>query len=236
MAAGCSGGKSLAPPLMAAPEGLATRRTHTLAIIKRALGRMSLALLVGIVAMTPGVGWGQGSDQRLQQLEKRITDKQQATEAHRKQLETLKDPAALNTEMRRHFQMTEEILALMLERRKMMGSDPGSGGHATPAQPAQPSQGRAMQGRGHGMAPQGQSGGMMEKEMGDMKGGLMSGSPASPPAGATPGSSSMTDIDQMMKRIMEHSAYMETLKNDATLRQEIVRHQKMLDQMLQLLL
>lgn len=233
-----------------------------MAVMKRALGSMSVALLLGIVATAPGIGWGQGSDQQLQQIEKRIADKQQAAEVHRKRMETLKDPATLNTEMRRHFQMTEEILALMLERRKMMGSNPSSGGQAAPAQPAQPSQGGAMQGGEHGMAPQGQGGGMMEKEMGGMKGGGMmekqmgrmprgrmmekemggmkgggmSGGPASPPAGGAPGGSSMTDMDQMMKRITEHSAYMETLKNDAALREEIVRHQKMLDQMLQLML
>lgn len=233
-----------------------------MAIMKRAIGRMSVALLIAIVAMAPGVSWGQGSDQQIQQIDRRIADKQQAAEVHRRQMETIKDPAALNTEMRRHFQMTEEILALMLERRKMMGSNPSSTGQAPAAQPAQPSQGGAMQGGEHGMAPQGQGGGMMEKEMGGMKGGGMmekemggmkgggmmekemggmkgggmSGSPASPPAGGAPGSSNMTDMDQMMKRITEHSAYMETLKNDAALRQEIVRHQKMLDQMLQLML
>jgi hypothetical protein len=43
------------------------------------------------------------------------------------------------------------------------------------------------------------------------------------------------DMEQMMQRITEHSAYMETLKDQAQLTQEMLRHQKMLDQMLALM-
>jgi hypothetical protein len=50
-------------------------------------------------------------------------------------------------------------------------------------------------------------------------------------APATPGG----DMTQMMQRITEHSAYMETLQDKAVLAQEMLRHQKMLDQMLQLM-
>jgi hypothetical protein len=42
-------------------------------------------------------------------------------------------------------------------------------------------------------------------------------------------------MTQMMQRITEHSAYMETLQDKAVLAQEMLRHQKMLDQMLQLM-
>ena len=45
----------------------------------------------------------------------------------------------------------------------------------------------------------------------------------------------MSDMDQMMKRIAEHSTYMETVKDQAMFQQEMLRHQKMLDQMMQLM-
>ena len=94
----------------------------------------------------------------------------------------------------------------------------------------------------------GMQGGMMQKEMGGMQGsgtqgsgtqgggmpGMgMAGQQAPSPQGgpATPSS----DMAQMMQRITEHSAYMETLKDQATLTQEMLRHQKMLDEMLQLM-
>jgi hypothetical protein len=43
-----------------------------------------------------------------------------------------------------------------------------------------------------------------------------------------------SDMAQMMQRLTEHSAYMETLADQATLSQEMLRHQKMVDEMLQL--
>ena len=88
--------------------------------------------------------------------------------------------------------------------------------------------------------------GMMQKEMGGMQGsgtqgsgtqgggmqGMgMAGQQAPSPQGGPATSSS--DMAQMMQRITEHSAYMETLKDQATLTQEMLRHQKMLDEMLQ---
>ena len=42
-------------------------------------------------------------------------------------------------------------------------------------------------------------------------------------------------MGQMMQRIAEHSAFMETIPNRGVLAQEMLRHQKMLDQMLQLM-
>ena len=56
----------------------------------------------------PTMGWSQTSDP-LQQVEKRLADKQAAAEAHRKQMEGIKDLNQLTTAMRQHFQMTEEI-------------------------------------------------------------------------------------------------------------------------------
>lgn len=196
-------------------------------------------LAVGLLA--PSLGWSQTTDS-LQQVDKRLADKQAAAEAHRKQMETLKDPEQLTTAMRQHFQMTEELLALMLERRKLLAAQvPTSAPPAAAPSPSSPGQGM-----GGGM------GGMRQKEMGGMQGGgMQSGSPqgsgaqggttmqggmSGMPGGTqssqtTPGS----DTEQMMQRLAEHSAYMETLQDKTAVAQEMLRHQKMLDQMLQLM-
>lgn len=107
--------------------------------------------------------------------------------------------------------------------------------------------------QGGGTQGGGMQGGMMQKEMGGMQGsgtqgtgtqgggmqgmGMassgMSGQQAPSPQGGPAAPSS--DMAQMMQRIAEHSAYMETLKDQATLTQEMLRHQKMLDEMLQLM-
>ena len=186
-------------------------------------------LVMGLLALTGE--WSQAQDP-LQDVEKRLTEKRTAAETHRKQMEGIKEPDKLSTEMRRHFQMTEEVLALMLERRRLLEAQAS----LTPA------------GQGGGMQGGGMQGGMMQKEMGGMQGsgtqgsgtqgggmpGMgMAGQQAPSPQGgpATPSS----DMAQMMHRITEHSAYMETLTDQATLTQEMLRHQKMLDEMLQLM-
>jgi len=193
-------------------------------------------LVVGLLALTGE--WSQAQDP-LQDVEKRLTEKRMAAETHRKQMEGIKDSDKLSTEMRRHFQMTEEVLALMLERRRLLEAQAS----LTPAGQGGGMQGGGMQG---GMMQHGM--GMMQKEMGGMQGsgtqgsgtqgggmqGMgMSGQQAPSPQGgpATPSS----DMAQMMQRITEHSAYMETLTDQATLTQEMLLHQKMLDQMLQLM-
>ena len=186
-------------------------------------------LVMGLLALTGE--WSQAQDP-LQDVEKRLTEKRTAAETHRKQMEGIKEPDKLSTEMRRHFQMTEEVLALMLERRRLLEAQAS----LTPA-----GQGGGMQ--GGGTQGGGMQGGMMQKEMGGMQGsgtqgggmpGMgMAGQQAPSPQGgpATPSS----DMAQMMHRITEHSAYMETLTDHATLTQEMLRHQKMLDEMLQLM-
>ena len=75
--------------------------------------------------------------------------------------------------------------------------------------------------------------GMMEGEMGGMAGSGMSGQAGSSSQSGPPAESKQ--MQQMMQRISEHSAYMETLKDRAQLSKEMLRHQKMLDQMLQLM-
>jgi len=218
---------------------------------------MTLTVGGGMTALgllTPTVGWAQASD-TLQQVDQRLADKRAAAEAHRKQMESIKDPEQLTTAMRQHFQMTEEILALMLERRKLQQAQTATSG--APAGQGGGMQGGGMQG-GMGMMQKEmggmQGGGMMQKEMGGMQGSGaqgsgtqggstpgdpsahsgMSGMPSAsgtPSAPGTPGG----DMTQMMQRIAEHSAYMETLQDKAALAQEMLRHQKMLDQMLQLM-
>lgn len=170
-------------------------------------------------------------------------------------MEGIKDPEKLSIQMRRHFQMTEEVLALMLERQKILNAPAPTSG--TPSGQGGGMPGGGMPGmREHGM-------GMMQKEMGGMPGGGMQG--GGMPGSGTPGSGMQgggmqghgmagsgmagqqapspqgspatpsSDTAQMMQRIAEHSAYMETLTDQATLAQEMLRHQKMLDQMLQLM-
>ena len=210
-------------------------------------GLVVIAMLAAGV-LAPARVWSQVPPEHLQHIEKQLAEKQAAVETHRKQMEGIKDPQALNTEMRKHFQMTEEILALMLERRKLTEAQaPKSGAQAsqTPA----PSPGGGMQ--GGGMRGGGMQGGMMQKEMGGMpgmRGGMMEKEMGGMPGGATPGmgaaspstspgtaGAQMSDMDQMMKRIAEHSTYMETVNDQAAFQQEMLRHQKMLDQMMQLM-
>lgn len=62
----------------------------------------------------------------------------------------------------------------------------------------------------------------------------MNGSASPSTAPGTPGAQ-MSDMDQMMRRIAEHSTYMETVQDQAMFQQEMLRHQEMLDQMMQLM-
>jgi len=218
-------------------------------------------LVTGLLTLSSA--WGQTQDP-LQDVEKRLSDKRTAAEIHRKQMEGIKDSHTLSTEMRRHFQMTEEILALMVERQKLLKAQAPMSGMSSGQSGGM--QGGGMMGHDMGMmqkemgSMQGGSmqGGGMQKEMGGMPGSGTSGSgtpsggmqgsgmpggsmqghamsgqqaPSAPSASATPSS----DMAQMMQRITAHSAYMETLTDQATLTQEMLRHQKMLDEMLQLM-
>jgi hypothetical protein len=209
--------------------------THTL---------ISGLLVTGLLVLSSA--WGQTQDP-LQDVEKRLAEKRTAAEIHRKQMESIKDPNTLSTEMRHHFQMTEEILALMVERQKLLKAQASTSG--MPSGQSGGMQGSGMMGHGMGMmqkemgSMQGsgtpgsgtQSGGMQGSGMpgGSMQGHAMSGqqAPSAPSGSATPSS----DMAQMMQRITAHSAYMETLTDQATLTQEMLRHQKMLDEMLQLM-
>ena len=212
--------------------------------MKQIKTRMTITLICSVLALTyvtPGTGWSQTD--RLQQLDKRLTERQSAADDHRKQMESIKDPDKLATAMQRHFQMTEEIIALMVERRQVAsartqpsgagagsaGGMPGGGMGGTMEHGGMEGEMGMMQKEMGGMHGGGGMGrGMMQKEMGGMSG--QAGSSGN--AGANAQSDAMK---QMMQRIAEHSAYMETLKDRAQLSKEMLRHQKMLDQMLQLM-
>ena len=199
--------------------------------------KTAIALICSVLAYaTPGSGWGQTN--RLQQVEKQLAERQAASEAHRKQMESIKDSDKLATAMQRHFQMTEEIIALMLERRQLAAQTQPSG--------AGTGSGSSMQGGGMGAMEgemENEMGGMhgeggigrrmMEREMGGVAGGGMSGRAGS--TGQSGPAAESTEMKQMMQRIAEHSAYMETIKDRAQLTKEMLRHQKMLDQMLELM-
>lgn len=220
--------------------------------------QMIITLIIGALTFicAPTTGWSQTAD-RLQQIEKRLAEKQTAAEAHRKQMETIKDQGKLTTEMQRHFQMTEEIIALMIERRQVLaaqapvsgaGSASGMGGMGMMEHGmGQRQEPKGMQDGGKmeremgmmqketgGMQRGGNmGGGMMEKEMGGMAGAGMSGQAGSGvQSGAAKDNGEMT---KMMQRLSEHSAYMETIKDRTQFSQEMLRHQRMLDQMLQLM-
>jgi hypothetical protein len=240
-------------------------------------------LILGALAATPAPG--QAPDQ-VQQVEQRLAEKRAAAEAHRKQMEGVKDPKQLSVEMRKHFQMTEEVIALMLERRKLMeahapkaappaasqsapsrpgmgerGGMPGGGmeqekgGMKGGATPGPGMQGGGMPGGsmpGGMMRPgmEGAPGGMMGKEMGGMQSTPGSGAPmpggtmrkdmgsmsSQAPAAPSAPAAKSPDMEQMMQRLIEHSKYMETIQDRPVLDQEILRHQKMVDQMLELML
>jgi hypothetical protein len=222
--------------------------------MKAVAGSTVIIMTLSATVLLPARASGQAPSEHLQHVEKQLAEKQAAAEAHRKQMEGIKDPQALNAEMRKHFQMTEDILALMLERRKLTEAQAPKTSSPSAQAPAT-SQGGTPGGRMGGPPSSmpggmqremggmlGMGGGMMQKEMGGMPGGAPQGgampgmggsaSPATPPG--TPGAQ-MADMDQMMKRIAEHSTYMETVKDQATFQQEMLRHQKMLDQMMQLM-
>ena len=201
-----------------------------------------LAYFVLVLAWGAGIGRSQTTD-RLQQIDKRLAEKRAAAEAHNKQMESIRDPDKLATAMQRHFQMTEEIIGLMVERRQLASAQTQSSG-------AGAGSATGMQGGGMGgmMEHGGMEGemGMMQKEMGGMHGeggmgrgmmqnemGGMSGQAGS--SGKTRATAQSDEMKQMMQRIAEHSAYMETLKDRTQLSKEMLRHQRMLDQMLELM-
>lgn len=190
---------------------------------------------LAVVMVGPFLAAAQTPD-HLQRVDKQLAEKRAAAEAHRKQMEGVKDPDQLTVEMRRHFQMTEEMLALMLERKRLTNGQAGTSASPSPGQP-KPAPQPGMQGGMRGDMKQkemgGMRGGMMEKEMGGMKGGDMQGMSGLPQP--QPSQTPPSDTDQMMQRIAEHSRYMETMQDRTALAQEMLRHQKMLDQMLELM-
>src|SRR6266568_54856 len=143
------------------PHGGQTMRRMTIGTTRALISGL---LVTGLLALTSA--WSQTQDP-LQDVEKRLSEKRMAAEIHRKHMEGIKDPDKLSTEMRRHFQMTEEVLALMLERRKLLEAQAPTSG--TPSGQGSGMQSGGMQGMmEHGM-------GMMQKEMGGMQGGGMQG-------------------------------------------------------------
>jgi len=190
--------------------------------------------LLVLSTLVPTVGWSQTSDNTLQALEKRLADKREAVAAHRQQMERLKDPDRLQVAMLQHFQMTEDLVALLLERHKLFMAQ-------TSTSSASPGQGRgassrSMQGGGTGgCCMQGcrMPGSMRPQTIGEMARSGMPGQPA-PVAQAGTGTGS-SEREQLMQRIAKHAAYMETIQDKTLLAQEMLRHHKLLDQMLQLI-
>lgn len=235
--------------------------------MKRMKNRIAFTLIYSVITVAcvmPTIGWTQTANP-LQQVEKRLAERQAAADSHRKQMESIKDPDKLTTAMQRHFQMTEEIIALMVERRQLIAAQTPASGAGSGSAMQGGGMGRAMEhgmGMGRGMMEKEMGGmqggggmegemGMMQKEMGGMQGGTgmgsgmmekemggMGGSGMSGQAGSSAQSrptTSSNQMTQMMQRISEHSAYMETIKDRTQLSKEMLRHQKMVDQMLQIM-
>jgi hypothetical protein len=77
-------------------------------------------LLCGLLAagvVVPTTGWSQTP---LQHVEQQLRTKQQAANVHLQQMERITDPTQLAVETRRHLRMTEDILALLLERQTLL--------------------------------------------------------------------------------------------------------------------
>jgi hypothetical protein len=227
---------------------------------QRHIGR-AITLIFGLLAMGlwyPTAAWSQ-EQPSLQQVEKQLHEKRIAAEAHQQQMQGIKDPEQLSVETRRHFRMTEDILALMLERRKLMaaqamaGSTPergAPGGHLERhAQGSEPGSRMAEQPPASGPARGAPGGHLQRHDKNPGQGGSMPGSETpAPQAGApqrgAPGGhlqrhsqtsgqgSELEAMEQMLQQITEHSASMDTLQDRAVLAQEMLEHQKMLDQML----
>ena len=210
---------------------------------------MTRTLLSGVLALSvlaSTMAWGQTSP-TLPQVEEQLQEKYRVAAAHQQQMQGIKDPAQLSVEMRRHFRMTEEILALMLERRKLAapaaidstpvrgapgghrgghaGLEPGSGmAGSTPGQAAKPQE-RGVPGgplRQHGKAP-GQSS--------DVSASQTPESQVSGPERGVPGGyrqqhapyhtqHNVEVMEQMLQEITAHSAYLDTLQDQMVLGQK----------------
>jgi hypothetical protein len=182
-------------------------------------------------------GWGE-TPATLQQVEKQLAEKLKSSEEQGQRLASITESAQRTLVMQQYFRTTEDILALMLERQRLLQA-------RSRDMPSRGAPGGPL--RQHGKDPR-MSSGTPSSDSGQVV-ASMPGSQSEMPSRGAPGgplrqhgkdprvsspSPSEGDMEQLMRALAQHSAYMETIQDQALLAQEILRHQKMLDQMLQL--
>lgn len=212
---------------------------------------------------------------------RQIAERRAALEAHTRVMEGIADQARLVTEMRRHLQLNDELLALMVEARTMAprvpARAPSASSAATPggmgamgamadsAASAAPDTAGGMEGAMHAMEGEGRMGGMggdkprmakpdkmqgehggmarpgaMAQGTGGMKDsvamkGMQGMGGASKGAMAKGGTARPADMQRRMQAISAHSASLDGITDRAALLREMVRHQRMVDEMLALM-
>jgi len=182
---------------------------------------------------------------------------------HTEKLQGIKDSAQLQRETEKHFVMVEELMGLMLAQQRDALAAPSSapmmmeGEMAMPA-PSAPMAGGmqddAMEmpgasapggGMGGGMsggmegempmpgpAQSGMGGGMMGGMHGE-HGGAMGGAAAMP--SASDAAQRIAQREALLAELTRHSQYIASLTDPKARSREIVRHQQMLDQLLELM-
>ena len=197
-------------------------------------------------------------------LDAHIAAKRMEIRHHTEQMQTIQDPAALQRETQRHFVMVEQLLAAMLEQQKQGAAAPpsasampmegemampGMGAAAPGTQPGMmdddmmempaggASSGNSSGGMGGmgGMRPgsSGSGGGMM----GDMHGehGMGMGGSGASMGGASDAAKRLAEREALLAEVTRHSQHIETLTDSKERSRELVRHQRMLDQLLDLM-
>jgi len=193
-------------------------------------------VLWGLLALGPWVAPAAAQDAAAPAaLTAQIEAKRMEIRHHTELIQGIQDPALLQSETVKHFRMTEQLLALVLEQQKqvlqlagapstgamggMEGEDAMEMPMGTPPAGTAGGMGGGMMGGGHEMM-----------EMGGMKGGAASDS-ASMAAAAT-AARRIAEREALLKEIDTHLVYLATITDPATRARETVKHQEMFDRLL----
>ena len=204
-------------------------------------------VLLGLLALGLWVEPAAAQDAAAQAaLAAQIESKRMEIRHHTDLIQGIQDPALLQRETQKHFRMMEQMLALVLEQQKQMlqlASAPSTGamggmeGEDAMEMPSAPTPA--------GMPPAGTPGGMGGGMMGGMGGGHemmgmggMKGGAASDPASMAAASAAALRISEreaLLKEIDTHLVYLATITDPATRARETVKHQEMLDRLLDMM-
>lgn len=198
-------------------------------------------------------------------LTARIEAKRMEIRHHTELIQAIRDPVRLQSETQKHFLMIEEMLALVLEQERqalqgaaapstgamggMEGEDamempsgaPPAGGAAgmtggMPGGVGDDAMEMTSEPQPSGAPPAGSTGGMGGHEMMGM-GGMKAGAAADPAsmAAASAAARRIAEREALLKEIDSHSAYLATVSDRAIRARETIRHQEMLDRLLELM-